>query len=532
MRNVMLVAVLALASSGGAWASNVLLFTIDSCRADRFGILGRQPSPTPRIDDWARGGTVFANAYSTSAWTAPGLVSILSGLYPPTHAVNNRDQTGSPDLPTLIKLLAAEGYRIPNLNFFTFAPYYKNLGLGPVQREYFGPEPGEEAVRWLEQNGGAEGEEPFLLWYHTTLAHQPYNPPQPLLKRPKAEFRQRPALRAIMEGAIVPIGSVRFQEGDQALLDELYDAEVSRVDALFGRLLDTLEKLGRLEDTLIVVTADHGEELLDHGFVGHASTSLQAKLYEEHVRIPLMMSWPGRVPAGRLVETRASQIDVLPTVLRLLEVDPPDHLDGHDLLADTVPARSLFFESVISGNQTTREHEDIWVRAVLRDRHKFVSTEELYDLEEDPRETRNLVDQKPELAEGLRTELAEWLRQSEAARGKLFERPPTRRTRAASTECPVIVTPSDGQTLSYDLHTGAILLDWQGDLETSYLIEYDIGTGDHHVAGVFEVQGNHHLFGPLGTELWQNLKAWNPFRIRVAPKTPNPCWSPWVSFQF
>ena len=74
--------------------------------------------------------------------------------------------------------------------------------------------------------------------------------------------------------------------------------------------------------------------------------------------------------------------------------------------------------------------------------------------------------------------------------------------------------PSDGSLLSYDKHTGAVLLQWRGDLRTDYLIQYDIGTGDHHITGIFPVQGNHQLFGPLHPELWTNLKAWNPFKIR------------------
>ncbi len=523
---------LAVLCTSASMAQNVLIFSIDSCRADRFGVYGRSPSITPNIDEWAKGGTVFRDAYSTSAWTAPGVVSILSGLYPPTHAVNNRDQTGSEDLLTLPKILLKENYRVPNLVFFSFSPYFRNLGMGPVEREFFGDPPGEELFNWLQKEGAREGAGPFFLWYHTTLAHQPYRPPSVFLTRPISEFEEREALRAIVNGAIVPVGSVQFQPEDRPLLEELYDGEIKRVDALFGRMLQALEDLGLRRDTLVVLTADHGEELLDHGFVGHASTSLQAKLYEELVRIPLIFSWPGKVPSGRVVSRPASQIDVLPSVLSLLERPVPTHFDGVDLFAETQPDRSLFFESVIAGNQTAREHEHIWLRAIRQGRYKFISSQELYDLERDPLETRNLVKEEPELAKRLAGELDAWLEAALAKRKQLFPTPPLRHSSAQPDQCPRILSPGNRQKLSYERYTGAIVLRWQGNMETSYQIEYDIGTGSHHVQGIFEVEGNHHVFGPLGVELWGNLKAWNPFKFRVSTKSSPPCWSGWVQFEF
>ncbi len=512
-----------------ASAKNVLLITIDSCRADRFGTYGHEGRNTPVIDAWAKTGTLFENAYSTSAWTAPGLVSILTGLYPPAHGVNNRDHSGFDAVPTLPEILKQRGYRVPNLNFFTFAAYYTKLGLPPVARQYFGEQPGEELINWLEENARADSSAPFFVWYHNTMVHQPYNPPAEELPAPLDELQKRPAIRAVMNGAIVPVGSTRFEEGDEKVLNQLYQLEISRVDRFFRKVLELLEKRGLLNDTLIVLTADHGEELLDHGFVGHASTSLQAKLYEEIVRIPLIVSWPGRVPAGRRVKEMVSQIDVLPTLLNLLGIEPPALLHGRDLLGPQ-PPRPLFFESVISGNQTTKEHEGIWLRAIRQGDHKFISSEELYDLKSDPAEQINLAEQKPELTARLRSALKQWLRET------LADRPspdPTEVLLPLSTQaCPSVFTPENGTTLDYDLHTGAILLDWTGHRNVRYLVQYDIGTGDHHISGVFEVQGNHQLLGPIHPELWTNLKAWNPFKIRVSPRQAKPCWSDWVRFEF
>ncbi len=529
MRVSIVVALLAVLSGAELLGRNLLLITVDSCRADRLGVYGRRPTPTPEIDAWAQQGTVFMRAYSTSAWTAPGVVSILSGLYPPTHGVNNRDRIGSPQLVTLLKILREAGYQAPHLNGVAFEPYREALGLAAGTHGEADSRSGELLIQWLE-NHGSDQKIPFFLWYHNTVLSQPYGPLRGPLKRSWREPQESPALQAALEGSIVPVGSVRFSEQDRVLLDQLYDDSMRQLDAFFGRVLETLKKLGRDRDTLVVLTADHGTELLDHGLVGHASTSLQARLYEEQVRIPLILSWPGRVPARRVEGQPVSQIDLLPTILSMLERDVPAHLEGIDLLAQPLPPRPLYFESSISGEHTTREHEEIWVRAVLEGSFKFISTEELYDLGEDPGETRNLVAQQPQLASRMRRRLETWLKASEEKGRRLF---PSERLRTGMVDhCPVLTTPVAGQTLDYQRYTGAVILDWTGDLETTYLIEYDIGRGSRNISGIFEVEGNHQLLGPLGPELWHNLRSWNPFKLRVSPKSRQPCWGPWVTFRF
>lgn len=510
-------------------AQNVLLFSVDSLRADRLGAYDSTRKTTPNIDAWAAQGSVFLNAFSTSAWTAPGLVSILSGLYPPTHGVRTRDNSGPRNLPTLIKILQERGYRTPNLNFFTFASYYQHLGLGPVQRKYFTRESGDELLNWLKANVQGGKSEPFFVWYHSTLVHLPYNPPVEKLPAPREELEQSEGIRAVLNGAIVPIGSAEFTPKDRPILDRLYGAEVGRVDRLFGEALEILEQKGALADTLVILTADHGEELLDHGFVGHASTSLQAKLYDEFLRIPLIMVWPGKIPVQRVREP-VSQIDVMPTVLGLLDIPTPELQHGKDLFKGKIGERTLFFESVIAGNQTTRENENLWIRAIRKGNLKFISDEELYDLSRDPDEKVNLVLRKSEAADQLRGELNQWLKERLAEQARFDFAP--RMEELNDSPCPSVITPQNGTKLDFDTHTGAILIDWTGNPEITYLVQYRIGQGDHHVAGIFEAQGNHQLLGPLNHELWSNLSAWNPFIIRVAPRTANPCWSGWVHFEF
>jgi choline-sulfatase len=511
---------------------NVLLFTVDSCRADRFGVYGGDPEITPNIDRWSRTGAVFSQAYSVSVWTAPGLASLLTGLYPPVHGINNRDRMGPEELVTLPRIFRELGYRVPNLNFFTFAPYYLNLGLGPIDRSYFGPDESSAVLNWLDRPAEDDGGRPFFLWFHTTIVHQPYRPPAGLLPAPREELEQSPGLKAVLNGAIVPQGSAEFEPSDRPLLDELYNAEVHLMDELFGQVLEHLQNRDLLDSTVIVLTADHGEELLDHGFVGHASTSLQAKLYEELVRIPLIVSWPGRIPAGTVWSHPVSQIDVLPTILNLLRQPVPKGVQGQDLFNPDFD-RPLYFESVAAGNQTPRERENEWVRGIRHGRFKYLSDGRLFDLLTDSTETRDISIDEPETTQELKSRLESWVEQSRTVARELFGTDTDGRVRRRDTgECPRIYTPEHGKQLSYDVHTGALLFDWRGDMDTTYIIEYDIGEGDHHVAGRYEVEGNHQILGPLPYELWQDLKAWNPFRIRVTPKGDPACWSDWVRFEF
>jgi len=204
-------------------------------------------------------------------------------------------------------------------------------------------------------------------------------------------------------------------------------------------------------------------------------------------------------------------------------------MDGQDLFKGR--SRPLYFESVVAGNQTTREREKTWIRGAIDRGYKYISTGELYDLEKDPSEKNNLIKARASVAARLEADVGKWLSASRQRHDLLFP-PESKPAPPDQSEAPTIFTPENGKKLDYDVHTGMLLFDWSGDMETTYLVEYDIGVGDHHVAGLYETQGNHQLLGPLGRELWGNLKAWNPFRIRVSRKTDPPVWSPWTTFEF
>lgn len=515
MRQLIALALLLWLGSGGQargaadskrGAKNVLLFTVDSCRPDRFSLYGNARKTTPNIDSWAKGAVVYDNAFSVSSWTAPGLVSILTGLYPWQHGVDSRDRMLRPLTQTLPKMFRQAGYAVPNLNFFTFVSYYQGLGLGEIEREYFTDKDGDELLKWLDRNG----QQRFFAWYHTTTVHQPYNPSGGGTSAEDSE-----GIAAVKRGAIVPKGSVKFVPSDRPVLLDLYDAEIEKMDRFFGSVLAKLREKNLLDSTVIVFSADHGEELLEHGFVGHASTSLEAHVHDEVIRIPLIISAPGQLRAERRSEL-IQQVDLYPRILWLagLGKRPPDK-----------PRRQVLVESVIAGNQTTREREGIWVRALRTTERKYVERWEngkrvaggYYDLRSDPGE-KNLLQGSarfPTPAPGSRIAAAV----PSSAKGK------------GRQACPVIAKPQPGQTVDYVPHTGAILFEWDGAPGDNYVVEYDIGIGDHHVAGKYPVKGNYQILGPFPRELWRSLKAWNPFRIRVS-RAGEECWSEWREFFF
>jgi arylsulfatase len=200
------------------------------------------------------------------------------------------------------------------------------------------------------------------------------------------------------------VGTAEFDpQSDGPAVRALYDGEVRVFDDLVGRWIQALEALRMLDDTLVVVVADHGEELLERGHVGHSSCNLRGTLYDESIRIPLIMRYPQRLPEGTVVKRQVSQVDVMPTILDLLGIPRPEFVDGSSLLplvegTQMGPQREAYAETTPAGWQALRDdRREIW--CVRTDRWKLIANTEsasdihrfeLYDLERDPEERADL----------------------------------------------------------------------------------------------------------------------------------------------
>lgn len=389
---------------------NVLLFSIDSFRPDHLSCNGYNKNTTPTIDGIAKNGLVFNNAIGQSAWTTPGMLSIFTSLYPHSHKVNARGESLDPDINALPKALKAHGYSTPAFSYLIQDPNYHNLGFEPAPDHIFKGTTVEELFTLLD----IYKNKTFFIWYHNKYIHLPYkvDPPYDRLLSKRDEnssSKMSSGLLAVQNKVIVKNGSVTFDEGDKQTVEELYDANLKKLDDTILRLLNKLKELNLEKNTLLIITADHGEELLDHGFVGHASTSLSAKLYDEIIHIPLIFYLPGTLNA-KSFDTQVQQIDIFPTVFDILNLDIPDKLEGQSLLklmnSKVRPWHELALsETNKGGYQSTEEMKKIIVTSLRTPEWKLICTNnqnkkqyELYNLKKDPGEKSNVHSSYPHIS--------------------------------------------------------------------------------------------------------------------------------------
>lgn len=397
---------------------NILILTCDAMRADHLGAYGYPRPTSPQIDALAKEGTVFANAVGHSAWTGPGILSLLTGQYPAVHGMDTRHKMPDRFLPTVLKDLEARGYRAAA--FQATGDLYGNLGLGSEDQMRFTL---PELLRRLHAEGA--GEQPFVIWHHLRNSHLPYNPRpelRALFARPDVPALTPEHLAVITGNAMIPAGSVKWDPAEREAIVDLYDAALRQNDDDVGAALATLRELGLWENTIVVLSADHGEELLEHGQVGHASTTQAGTLFEEVLRVPLIIRVPG-IAGGRVVPGMAQQADVMPTVLEALGLPADPRMQGRSLLPEmrgeraAVPRATAFSESTDCGWQcagnrqkTARLYaarERDWKLIVRRDEFGKVASESLYNLDHDPGETRNVIARQPQAAVRLRRALEE-----------------------------------------------------------------------------------------------------------------------------
>ncbi len=369
--------------------ANVLLITLDTTRADRIGAYGWAAAETPRLDRLARQGVLFEQTVTPTAFTLPAHSSILTGLYPPFHGVRlNGGAALAQVQTTLAERLSGAGYRCGAVvGAFVidqrwglnqgFEHYDDNFKLGPDQRldlagvQRTADQVVDLAVEWLE----AGDARPFFAWLHLYDPHIPYEPPEPY----KTRFSGR------------GVGG-------------LYDGELAFTDSQVGRVLDWLEERGVAERTVVVVVGDHGEALGDHGEAEHGYY-----VYDATVRVPLIVRVPGSGAAGLRVAQQVRTIDVMPTVLDLVGVEPPRPLHGQSLLPLILdPSRG---EPRPAYSESMAVHLQYGWSALYGLRtatHKFIDAPrpELYDLQHDAGEAIDRLRDEPALAEELRSQLA------------------------------------------------------------------------------------------------------------------------------
>lgn len=521
---------------------NVLLITIDSLRPDHLEAYGYPRATSPTLDALVRQGIRFTQVINQAAWTSPALVSVLTGLYPSTHGADGRDRTPPRGIRTPLHAFREAGYRVPALSYLTDLPEFSHLGFEPVADRDLG--------RWLADHRG----EPFLVWVHLEGPHLPYNPHPPYdrIFAPggapwPAERLER--LKPFLTRPLIPRGSVDLRPADLPILRALYDGKIRQTDGEVSAILDLLDRLGLRERTLVVVTADHGEELGERGFVGHASTMLEGTLHDELIRVPLILSYPPGLPRGLVVSAQVEGIDLMPTLLDFLKITASVSVQGRSWLP-LIQGRpqgfreEAFVETSVCGRQCPEGRPAVVLQALRVPPWKFIRRvtpegEErvaLYDLARDPGERHDVQMLHPGVARAMSARLLQKLGEARVKGDSLRLLVAARSEAAVAKAAPVpqILRPEGGARLGFDETGGRVILEWIGDPAERYVVEYEVGQGAYYLQGTLTVEGPRKKFGPLPPRVWALLPQYNPFRVRVRAERCREarCWSPWVSFGF
>ena len=399
---------------------NVVLISIDTLRANHLGCYGYKRKTSPRIDSLASRGVLFENVVSQSSWTLPSHMSIFTGLYPSTHGVETQNARLPRGIETLPMALRKAGYATAGI---VSSPY--------VGRRY-GFERGFDSFEMLpnpiphnakRMTGEALGElkklaasdKPFFLFLHYLGGHTPYDPPPPF------DTMFDPDYTGDIDGKGGTIARYfspekRPSERDLRHIVALYDGAVANVDRYIGRIYDALKTMKLADDTIFVVTSDHGEEFEDHGGMDHGRS-----LYDEVIRVPLVMACPGLLAEGKVVRRQVMLIDLAPTICDLLDVPKPPGMEGVSFasLARAKGIGWLFYRHPAFAYSELRKDQirPASMEAIVSDKgEKLIVTSEpvkkaeYYDVAVDPRERRNLYVSESVKARSLKRRLERWLR--------------------------------------------------------------------------------------------------------------------------
>jgi len=376
---------------------NLLVLQLDTLRADRIGSYGYPRARTPVLDELATRGVRFADAMSAASWTLPSHASMFTSTYPSQHGLW-KDQRLPSKTVTVAEVLRAGGYRT--------GAFAERGFLNPSHGFARGFDRFNSVVRdcrvtlglaedWMKEDGA-----PFFAFIQTYKVHAPYKPSPEFAEGFVTPYPAKNAYGVLSEYLAQP-GEIPLPE--EALLthlSELYDAEIAELDFVLGEFFERLEQAGLLENTLLVVTSDHGEEFYDHGGIAHGGS-----LYQEQLHVPLILFRKGHFEGGLVVEHPVHGVDLAPTLVEAAGLTAPPSWVGLPLSVDPVDAqvRPMFAPMLTRWTAIEERLGEPATALRLGDlkyidypdglrRHDEQVGPRLYDLQQDPHEERNLLD--------------------------------------------------------------------------------------------------------------------------------------------
>lgn len=439
----------------------VILIQADTLRPDHLGLYGHRRDTAPFLNRMATEGAVFKHVFAQAGWTKVSTPSIMTSLYPSTHGVFTLDDRLPAAATTLAEVYRQAGYATLGLSSVMFTGQYTNLHQGfeelheqvsltdaggpytsKTAREYV-----DRAAEWIERHRDI----PFFIYLHVFDPHSPYEPRRPFdalwadQSKRDEHVRQFEALRkTIADPFLAARGMATPEEMTAAGVDpaayiaydkDWYDSSIRGLDVELARLFERLRSAGLDDRTAVVFLSDHGEEFQEHGRMWHGQST-----YGEMARVPLVVRWPGHVPAGLVVDQAVQLIDVMPTLLDLSRLTHPEGLQGQSLVplfqkpgsgttnGDPVPGwrqRPAIVEKQPMGQPGYPNAAESY--AIIDGGWKLVHNKvrpperpefELFDAVRDPFDQVNVADKHPEIVQRLAKTLEGWRAMAVAARLK------------------------------------------------------------------------------------------------------------------
>lgn len=437
---------------------NIILISIDTLRADFLSCYGYNKETTPNIDQLAAEGTIYLNNFSTGVWTPPGHASMLTGLYVQEHGVYG-DNRLADNIPTIATLLKENSYQtsgfVNNSQVGELVGFEKGhdifvevwKGIKPksfVERFMKGVKrrmedklgfndmgakrTNELFSRWIENE--IDRNKPFYTFLHYIEPHNPLNPPAPYKNRYLSEksfkkINKNKIEKVAHNPLICFVENINLNEEEKEYLKTLYAEEIAYVDSKVGEIVETLKSKDLYNNTMIIITSDHGEHFGEHNLWSHAGS-----LYNEVLHIPLVIKYPIGVDYVGEVQGFTQLVDIFPTVIDVSCIigDEMKNHSGmnlvhneekgnkfHDYVFAEWEGRVPFFiKSKIENSKTvtniSRLTNKMWM--TLNKEYKYISIsngmEELYDIKNDRSESNNIIDEDKETALSMREKLACW----------------------------------------------------------------------------------------------------------------------------
>ena len=400
------------------------MISIDTLRADHLSCYGYQRPTSPSLDKFASQGLLFEDVSTTCPWTLPAHASLLTGLDPRRNGVRARTDRLRDGVLTLAEVLREHDFLTSGIVNSHWLSKTNGLDHGFEEflyvKEYADrtkPTRVEDEARdWLSKHRNKR----FFLFLHYYDVHSDYH------SLPHYEKQFVRPYNGIVDGSTSQLLDFRYgriplpNQADTEHLIDLYDAGIRQMDDGMERLFALLEKKGMLDNTLIIVTSDHGEEFMEHGGVLHSRT-----FFQETLHVPLIMRGPN-LPQGRRIKGIASLLDVMPTLLAMLGISPPPVLDGINLQPlwqknkAGSPKRLLFGEADWNNIVDNKTVDDI-KRFIRQDHYKLhfnrvTGKLELYDLVNNPEENIDVSSKHTPLVKLMRSRLRDFLRISRTGR--------------------------------------------------------------------------------------------------------------------